>query len=177
MPLVCTACQKTGISDQDVYCPDCGQKALAAVAGATAATPAVVRPASLGQRVGAFAIDAFLIFFLTFLNLAPVLNLLGALVVLTYDLFRDVYGASIGKKMVGLQVFSQTGAAATPAQCILRNVILSLSNIALIVRALGAIASNSLDLMLYSVEFLVLAMTGSRLGDRIAGTTVLRVKR
>jgi uncharacterized RDD family membrane protein YckC len=174
---ICTKCHTSGIADSERYCPACGSREVVidplntiGVSSATGGLTMSDRP----RRISAFAIDLTLLIILS--ALTSLLGPIAAILSFIYQLFRDFAGASIGKRALGLKVVSKTGAAATPFQWILRNILFVLPTIALVVPGLGFLAESGLELLIAGFELVLLLATGRRLGDRIAGTTVVRAR-
>jgi uncharacterized RDD family membrane protein YckC len=174
---ICSKCHAAGIGDQERYCPQCGSRDLVVdplnTIGATH-EKGVPSMADRPRRFGAFLIDLALLLLLS--GLTTLLGPVAAVFAFLYQLFRDAGGASIGKRLLGMKVVSKTGRPATATQWILRNVVFVLPTIALVVPALGFLAESGLELLIAGIELVLLLVTGSRLGDRIAGTTVVRTR-
>lgn len=182
----CSKCGNVGIRDNDTYCPKCGSRELVTwqpavpptgapggLSGGTAAVAGGV-PASPWQRILAFLIDFALVTLLSLLDEVPILNFLIAILVFLYWVLRDVSGASIGKRILGLKVMSKSGQEATKFQCIVRNLAFALPAVALVIPYLGLLLDGGLDLIIMGVELIVLLATKNRLGDKIAGTMVIK---
>ena len=174
---ICSKCHATGVGDKERYCPQCGSRELVVDPLNTLGAEHEKGTASLAdrpRRFGAFLIDLILLIMLS--ALTTLLGPISALLAFAYQLFRDAGGASIGKRILGLKVVSKTGKPATPVQWILRNVVFVLPTIALVIPALGFLAESGLEIFIAGIELILILATGSRLGDRLAGTTVVRTR-
>lgn len=88
--------------------------------------------ASAGARIGAYVIDMVLVALMAFI---PILGWLAGLgYVLTRDALPFLDGQSIGKKLVGLRVVDESGAAITGnyGPCVIRNAVLFIPFFALV---------------------------------------------
>lgn len=108
-------------------------------------------------------------------------NLLGSLAALAFYLGRDValQGRSPGKKVMGLNVATASGAPITPIESAKRNITLSAGWIASVVMTvpilgwiLGALIAFGGGLVALYECYLVIT-NQPRLGDKIAGTHVV----
>jgi uncharacterized RDD family membrane protein YckC len=135
----------------------------------------VYSPAGLGERIIAYILDWFVLgayfFLLIYLGTHIQIDLpnwLDALIffvpILLYDLVLEItlQGQSFGKKIMGLRVISMDGASPTGAQLVLRWCF-RLIDIFLFIP--GAVATLSI----------VLSGKGQRVGDRVAGTAVIKL--
>lgn len=128
--------------------------------------------AGLGQRIGAFLLDALVLgaylFLLLFINLEVgtlplVVNFLLALPVFLYHLLCEILlnGQSLGKRQLGIKVVRLDGTSPTLGNYLLRWVL------------------RPVDIWFYgSVAILCILIggKGQRLGDIAAGTTVVRFR-
>jgi uncharacterized RDD family membrane protein YckC len=176
---ICTKCQHSQIRDTENYCPNCGSRDLVL---APANSQGGIEHLASGVRVkrmGAFLIDLVIIIFLSTLSsMLPFLGVIPAIVVTLYQLLRDYSGASVGKRILRLKVVNRNGGPATSMQCILRNIIFVVPSIALFITALGIpgvgfLIDGTVLLIFYIIEVIFLLATGTRVGDRLAGTTVV----
>jgi uncharacterized RDD family membrane protein YckC len=179
----CTKCSQSNIPDSQNYCPNCGSRDI------IVATPALASPSDVSssiapasatrtRRLQAFGIDLVGIFIVSAISSVPFLGVLPALIVTLYQLLRDYSGASIGKRVLGLTVVSKGGGRASPMQCIIRNVVFVVPSLALFLTAfgipgLGFLIDGAVLLFIYVIEFASLLSTGSRIGDRLANTSVV----
>jgi uncharacterized RDD family membrane protein YckC len=177
----------TAVAEDGAFCPNCGtsqgttvgliqQPALAPVSS-TAAGPLAYAgvPEEKGRRVVAYLIDIVPMLLLSLIHFLPVIGWMfyGALHVL-YWLLRDIGGASLGKTVLGSYVASQNGGLATTSQRILRNVPLALPGLIGMIPLIGIFFELAAAVVIFGGEAILLLATGSRFGDRLAGTTVLR---
>lgn len=127
--------------------------------------------ATLGQRAGAFLIDLLilgggillLVLLFTFLELAgDWLVYLIFLIVLFYSLLFEIFtrGSTPGKKAIGLQVLKFTGAPPSVLDYVIRWVF----------RVIDLYGS----LFMVATTFSISSAYGQRLGDVMAGTTVIK---
>lgn len=172
----CTKCQRAGIRESETYCPNCGSRELVLDQSSSAENSGETesRGKVTALRLGAFMVDLLLVTGVSLLtNFIPIVP---AIVVIIYLLMRDYRGASLGKLIFGLQVAGRFGGPATALQRILRNFIFALPALALIVPLLGFLADAVASLAIYFVELVLLLATGTRFGDKIAVTTVVRAR-
>ena len=98
-------------------------------------------------------------------------------VVAAYLLLRDVGGASIGKRIVGLRVVAAGGGEAGLGSRILRNATLALTPAAKAMSLSTPSAAQAVELvgsLVGGVDVLFILIAGHRLGDRLARTAVVR---
>jgi len=193
----CSKCQHVGMKDSEVYCSQCGSREIVtwqpqgssavatmngpgvAVTSTGAATGTVTGAggyvlASRGLRIGAFAIDMVIGFLISLLGAIPFINVLIAVILVLYWLFRDQSGASVGKRLLGLKVLSKSGHPATKSQLMIRNLPFVIVSLLEVIPGFGFLAENAVDLLLYLIELILVLATRNRLGDRIAGTMVVK---
>jgi uncharacterized RDD family membrane protein YckC len=178
----CSTCgAPLGASDK--FCQKCGALAqLSAGTGAgipvpaqnIAITAAAGQPEDKGRRVGAFLIDIVPAIILAALNLLPLVgHFVSSTVIAAYWLLRDINEASPGKMVLGSRVVSANGSPATTGQKIGRNITLALPGLISAI-PLGFLFAIPLALLFFFTEVVMLLVTGNRLGDKLAGTTVVR---
>lgn len=139
---------------------------------AAVAAPAGLRaPAPAGRRLGAAVID----------RLLPLPFLVAffwpwALVVLGYDLLRDAAGASVGKRLLGLETVQVSpdpaldGRACGVGRSLLRNLPWAAARLCYLVVVLS-VAGFALDVT--AGLLVLLSAGGASLGDRLGGTRVV----
>lgn len=128
-----------------------------------------------GRRVIAFLIDVVPMMLVALVHFVPIIGwMLYGLIHACYWLFRDFAGASLGKAALGAYVTREDGSPATTMQCVLRNVPLAIPGIIGMVPLIGIFFEGVSALIIFGGEALLLLLTGRRLGDWIAGTTVYR---
>jgi uncharacterized RDD family membrane protein YckC len=128
-----------------------------------------------GLRGVGYVIDgiagAVISFGLTWLPVggAPV----SSVVLVAWWLLRDLPGASLGKRLLGLKVVRQDGSPSDVRARLLRNLTLIPGPLFSLIPIAGFTGpAVSLSLVLVEVGFLVIRH--ERLGDRLAGTMVVR---
>jgi uncharacterized RDD family membrane protein YckC len=161
-------CGQIFLNSHETFCPECGTRLPEA-----SAVPFAV--ASKLSRVLGFAIDFAISMIAAILLVIPGLGqILAALIWTVYFLFRDINGASLGKMAVGNVVISKNGGPASARQKILRNVLLVLPDLTEWIPLVGLLTGSTVLLIVLGVEGLSLMATGERLGDKIAGTLVVK---
>ena len=188
MQIQCPTCSRTYFNNVETFCADCGARlplaAPVSVGGAVAAQPAlsyvtppetIGSPASRGTRIAAFSIDIAILIVIGMFDIVPLLGqYLFALLSAAFVLFRDMNGASFGKSMLGCRVVSKNGTPATTKQKMLRNVIFVLPDLAALIPFLGIFLGPIGFVTLACLELFVLLVTGERIGDKMAGTMVVK---
>jgi len=172
MALVCTnhSCSYTRVhgplnNSSQRYC-ECGHELV------SVADPPPRQPASRMARFGGITLDAIIFFpFGLILGLIPII---GAAVVILLWLFRDINGRSPGKVIVGTTIISRHGGPATPMQRVVRNLPFALPLLPLFFPVIGVPVAGSLDLLMAIVENIAVLVTGERIGDKLAGTMVVK---
>jgi uncharacterized RDD family membrane protein YckC len=99
--------------------------------------------------------------------------LAGAFLV-PYWLLRDITGGSLGKLVLGLRVVRKDGLPASAGARAIRNVPLIFGPLCMLVPILGYIFAIPIAMIVVFVEAIMLLSQGDRLGDRLAGTTVVK---
>lgn len=124
----------------------------------------------LFQRFLAYFIDVFLC---GVIGLVPVL---GGIAATVYMLVRDglFNGQSVGKKIAGLKVEKQDGTPATFADSVKRNMILAVPDVVLIIPVAGFVLYLVVMSVVTVVESAFVLLNDRRLGDRLAGTQVVK---
>jgi uncharacterized RDD family membrane protein YckC len=181
--MFCTSC---GTSFEGQFCPSCGTRAGAASGGAAAsgvpggaAAASVALPAIdsvIGLHCGAVLIDAVPIIIVSLiLGWVPIAGgMLVGLISIAYWLLRDINGASPGKMLLGLKVVRKDGSESGTQERILRNVTLIAGGVFALIPLAGLVLGPAIGLAMGIVELVFLLTQKERLGDRIAGTTVVR---
>lgn len=193
-------CTRCGAAVAGEVCAACGQKMETASAipppplpptpqaygnlnpGNPVAMPALGgaagQRADIGIRIGACVIDCLPLFAISLLfGWIPILGimLMGG-VAAAYWLFRDYWGASIGKRVLNLAVVSKDGSPAQARQRILRNVPLAIPSALLVIPLLGWILAGPVGLGISIFEIVMLATKGERYGDTMANTMVVKTQ-
>lgn len=182
--MICSNCgAPLGASDK--FCQKCGASAqLSSGVGGAVPVPAQSIPATpvitaghvedRGRRVVAFLIDIIPAILLAVLNFMPLIgHFISAAMISAYWLLRDINEASPGKMVIGSRVVSADGSPASTGQRIGRNVTLALPGLISAI-PLGFLIALPLSFLFFFLEVVMLLLTGNRLGDKLAGTTVVR---
>jgi len=173
----CLKCDRSNIRDVEKYCPNCGSRELEVVHNINpppiADAKAGLCSASSAARIGAFSIDFAGLFILALLTPIPGLGLLAALFAFLYQLLRDAKGASFGKTLLHLKIVTKSGGKPSTKQCIVRNLIFVAPYLLLFIPGMVVIG-EPLALLIYCIELIALLSTGQRIGDRMAGTSVVK---
>jgi uncharacterized RDD family membrane protein YckC len=134
-----------------------------------------VRPEDKTKRIVGFLVDVIPSLFLGLINLLPVLGwIVHGFLSALYWLLRDITGASLGKMVTGSIVVREDGGPASTAQKILRNLPWAIPGFVGMIPLVGIIFEMILGVVILGIEGILLFATGRRLGDRLAGTTVVR---
>jgi uncharacterized RDD family membrane protein YckC len=144
---------------------------------ALAATPvpSVATPVDKGIRVAGYLIDVVPAVVLGLFGLIPVVGpIIAGLLLAPYWLLRDAAGASLGKLVLGSRIALKNGAPATIGARILRNLPLAIGPAFLIIPFLGYFLGPLIAGAAILVETILLLRVGERLGDKFAGTIVVK---
>lgn len=126
-------------------------------------------------RVAGYLIDVVPAVILGLVALIPFIGLIFAGFLLTpYWLLRDITGASLGKLALGMRVVSQNGQRASKGALMLRNLPLIAAPVCMMIPVLGYFLCGPVALIVVLVEAIMLLSQGSRLGDKMAGTAVVK---
>jgi uncharacterized RDD family membrane protein YckC len=189
----CTNCG-TPADASAAFCENCGTSLHSSAAGSVTvdvgqATPTWSGPDTgdaavagfppqvedRGRRVIAYVIDLVPMILLAVLHFLPIVGwMFYGLIHACYWLFRDYTGASLGKAALGAYVTSEDGSPSTTRQRIIRNVPLAIPGIIGMIPLVGIFFEAAFALVIFGGESLMLLLTGRRLGDYLAGTTVYR---
>ncbi|MGC8916589.1 MAG: RDD family protein [Thermoanaerobaculum sp.] len=122
-----------------------------------------------------YLIDVIPAAFLGLSGLIPIVGpMIAGLLLTPYWLFRDVTGRSLGKLAVGTEVVRREGDLAPTWARILRNLPIALGTMLLIIPLLGYVLAPPVLSLVIVAEGIMVLTTGERIGDRIAGTRVVR---
>lgn len=170
--------------DSDVYCTVCGSRDIVLWQPVTTTAPSTGAPpvqtyagavlATRWQRIGAFALDLLIAILISLLGAIPVVNFFITFILILYWLFRDSSGASIGKRLLGIKVLSKSGQPASKSQLMLRNLPFVAPSLLELIPTLGFLAESGVGLIICLIELILLLATRNRIGDRIAGTMVVK---
>jgi len=145
------------------------------MAPAPAPVPGTPDRASNGQRIGGYLLDVLVVMPIALINLIPILGqVLWGIFGGCYWLLRDITGNSAGKMMLGLKVISKDGSQATASQRILRNAPLAAGMFLFVIPIVGVAIAPFISLPLVLIEIIMLLANGERLGDKLAGTMVVK---
>ena len=141
--------------------------------------PGVAAPtlqlADKGIRVAGYFIDVLPTLLVIFVAWIPIMGLIFAgLILVPYWLLRDITGASLGKLLLGLKVVARDGQPATVGARVLRNLPIAIGPMCMLIPVLGYILTGPVAGIMVLTEAVMLLTQGERLGDRLAGTTVVR---
>jgi uncharacterized RDD family membrane protein YckC len=169
-------CGTCGNSIAGQFCPNCGSRA--GMDGG--AVGALAAPATdVGMRVAAYLIDVIPMVIVSFvLGWIPIVGavMLG-FVLVAYWLLRDITGNSLGKILLGLKVTTRDGQESGTRERLLRNLPLIAGPALLIIPVAGMVIAPVVAGLVLTVEGVLLLAKKERLGDMLAGTTVLKKDR
>lgn len=131
--------------------------------------------ASFRQRGLALALDVLPLLVITPVTVIPIAGervylLLAAL----WWLMRDARGASLGKRILGLRVETLNGGSVTLRQAAVRNATLAAPLALALIPVAGLVLAPGIGAFLCLGEIASLALTGKRIGDKLAGSVVRR---
>jgi uncharacterized RDD family membrane protein YckC len=179
-------CTKCGAVVDGTFCTKCGTLANPQPASAAPFPPPPPPPfgysapapvlADVGARIGAFVIDVvpILILGVIFRRIPFLGRIIMGFISAAYWLLRDFNGASLGKMTLGLFVVKKNGAPASTNERIMRNLTLAIGPALQIIPLLGWLIAVPLTFVLAVTELVVLIVKHERLGDMLAGTTVIK---
>ncbi len=131
--------------------------------------------ANVGVRFAGYLIDVIPAMLLGLVAIIPLIGIMVAGCLLApYWLLRDIVGASLGKLALGLRVVQKDGQPASTKALILRNAPLALGPILMTIPLLGYLLGPPIAGIMILVEGISLMAQGERIGDRLAGTAVVR---
>lgn len=126
-------------------------------------------------RVAGYFIDVVPAVVLGLVALIPFIGLICAgLLLVPYWLLRDITGASLGKLALGMRVVRQDGQPASKGALMLRNLPLIAAPACMLIPFLGYFLFGPVAIIVVLIEGILLLSQGSRLGDKMAGTVVVR---
>ena len=126
-------------------------------------------------RVAGYFIDLIPAVILGLVAMIPVIGLIFAGLLLgPYWLLRDISGASLGKLALGMKVVSLNGQPASKGARVLRNLPLIAAPLCMLIPFLGYVLVIPVGVIVLLVEGIMLLSQGSRLGDKMAGTVVVK---
>lgn len=127
------------------------------------------------KRIAAFLIDAILALVTAgfVVRLIPLFGaFLGGIVLFVYMAMRDVTGASLGKRLLGLRVVLQDGTPSTANERISRNLTVAIGPAISLIPLAGGLGPPVWACCIL-IETLVLLIKGERLGDMFTFTKVV----
>lgn len=131
--------------------------------------------ASVGLRGAAYLIDVLPAFLMALIALVPLVgHIVAGLLIGFYWLYRDAGNFSIGKIALGLQVVQMNGEAATKSALKRRNLPIALGAFVGAIPLAGMILGPITSFIAFIVTLLLLLTEGYTLGDKWAGTTVVK---
>jgi uncharacterized RDD family membrane protein YckC len=153
------------------FCPECGS----ALQTADETVINLPKPVPSGTRLAGWLIDFLITVLVAAISLIPVIGqLITSILLSLFWLLRDINGRSPGKMALGLDIVDSSGGPSTTKQRIIRNLPLSLPLLSLMVPFLGYVAVAVLGPLALVIETILIITTGQRIGDRLAGTVVVR---
>ena len=161
-------CSVCGGPLQGNFCPSCAARGQAsAQAGPTT---------DVALRVGAVLIDVIPALIAGgIFGWIPIIGaMILGLVLSAYWLLRDIGGASLGKMLLGLIVVKKDGSPSGTSERILRNVPLCIGPALLMIPFMGYVLAPPIAAILNITELVLLVTKQERLGDMLAGTTVIK---
>ena len=131
--------------------------------------------ADKGVRAVGYLIDVLPAIVIGLFALIPFIGIIIAGFLLApYWLLRDIAGASLGKFLLGTAVVRKDGQTASVGARILRNLPLAIGPAFLIIPVLGYFLGPPIAGLIILIEGILILAQGERLGDRIAGTMVMK---
>jgi uncharacterized RDD family membrane protein YckC len=153
--------------------------AMTAAANSAVATPAALISSAavsgVGLRAVGYIVDAMPSAILSLIMIIPIIGqFFGGILVGSYWLLRDIKGASLGKMLVGTRVVAVGGGEASTNARILRNLPLCIGPFLFAIPILGYAIGGAVTSLSFLIEIIMVLTQGSRLGDRFAGTMVVK---
>jgi len=135
--------------------------------------------ASTGERAGGYLIDVIPAFVMAAaVGWIPILGaILAGFFLGFYWLFRDILGASLGKLLLGLRINGPDGQSASIGRRVLRNLPIAFGPSLLVIPILGYAIAPVVSALIILTEVIMVSTQRERLGDRLAGTVVVRQPR
>ena len=167
----CTNCGSV-VPDASQYCGGCGAKAGQATAPVATTGPST----DVGLRTGAYLIDVIPAVIVSLaVGWIPIVGaIMVGFILLAYWLLRDITGSSLGKLVLGLTVVRKDGSPSGPKDRILRNLSIAIGPALLIIPLAGYAIAPPIAGILVLTEAVLLLSKKERLGDMLAGTTVVK---
>lgn len=131
--------------------------------------------ADKGLRAAGYLIDVLPAIVFGLFGMIPWIgSIIAGLLLTPYWLLRDVTGASLGKLILRTSVVRKDGQPSAVGARILRNLPLAIGPAFLIIPLLGYVLGPAIAFIAFLIETILVLSNGERLGDRIAGTTVIK---
>lgn len=129
------------------------------------------------RRVVAFIIDWLCTIPLQLVALIPLIGQFVALCCLVpYWLLRDIGGASIGKRFLGLRVVDYSGNPPRLSKRMRRNLLFVFPLLIIILPVIGAFGAAFAFIIVAIVELILIFSRGDRMGDRDAKCIVISIR-
>lgn len=171
--MFCTTCGAAVNEAGGPFCPACGGGVSARIAAADNRSNLVL--ADKGIRVAGYLLDVIPAMVLGLVGIIPIVGvIIAGFLLAPYWLLRDIAGASLGKLVLGTKVVRKDGQPASAGARVLRNLPLAIGPALLIIPLLGYVVGPSVAVIIVLTEAILLLSQGDRIGDRLAGTTVVR---
>lgn len=172
--MFCDNCGQA-LPDSSLMCKSCGQSFAATADTDILATSATLVRADKGIRVAGYLIDVIPAALLGLFSLIPVVGpMIVGLLLTPYWLLRDVGGASLEKLVLRTRIVRENGQPAGAGARVLRNLPLAIGPAFLIIPLLGYVLGPGITGLIVLVEAVMLLTQGYRVGDRLAGTIVIK---
>ncbi len=128
-----------------------------------------------GTRTAGYLIDVIPAIILGLFALIPIIGpMIAGLLLAPYWLLRDVTGASFGKRLLGMRITMRDGQPTRVGARIVRNIPLAIGPALLIIPLLGYVIGPPTAGIITLAEAVLLWTGGERLGDKLAGTAVVK---
>ncbi len=139
-----------------------------------ASVPTLI-PADKSQRAFGYLIDVLPLLLIGLISLIPFVGIiLYGFILIFYWLLRDITGGSLGKMAMGIKVVAKDGGPASMGARILRNATLAVPGLVLAIPLVGYIGGPVCGSTMVLLEVFMLLGSGERVGDKIAGTVVVK---
>lgn len=139
------------------------------------ATRATYQPADKLQRAFGYLIDCLPLVILGLVSLIPFVGVIFAGIIgVAYWLLRDIPGASLGKLAMGTRVASNKGGPASVGARVARNITIAFPSMVLAIPFIGYLAGPACGVVIIFLEVIMVLGAGERVGDKIAGTMVVK---
>jgi uncharacterized RDD family membrane protein YckC len=131
--------------------------------------------ADKGTRVVGYLIDILPAIPLGLFGIIPIIGqIIAGLFLASYWLLRDITGNSLGKMLLKTHVVLRNGEESGTGARVLRNLPLMIAPVLFMIPFIGYILGSSVSIIVILVESIMLLTQGERLGDKLAGTIVVK---